>query len=122
MNTCFKFRKQNNLSTSVEIGSLNEEDEKKEKFLSHYRTIRQLMPFLWPKGEWVVKLCVILALVFMVVAKLCTVAIPIAYGNSVDILTTDDTINTAVNMTNTNGTSSGTDYYYLVKISFNNNN
>src|SRR3990167_583409 len=66
-----------------------EEEQKKKKSESHFRTVKTLLPYLWPKGENFIRFCVILALTLMFFAKLCNVTVPIAYKHAVDILNDD---------------------------------
>jgi len=75
-----------------------EEEAQFKKTKTHTRVILTLLPYLWPK-EWVVRISVIVSLILMLLAKLCTVATPLAYKQAVDILTTDDTINSETNTT-----------------------
>lgn len=64
--------------------------EKKPK--THTRVLLTLLPYLWPKGEWAARASVVVSLTLMLLAKLCTVVIPITYKHAVDILTTDDAL------------------------------
>ena len=50
------------------------------------RTIRKVVPYLWPEGETWVKLRVILALLALIVAKIATVSVPAFFGAAVDAL------------------------------------
>ncbi|MGH7563403.1 MAG: ABC transporter transmembrane domain-containing protein, partial [Gemmatimonadota bacterium] len=50
------------------------------------RTIRQLLPYLWPKGEPELRTRVVLALACLLAAKVATVYVPILYKGAVDIL------------------------------------
>lgn len=45
-----------------------------------------LMRFLWPPGEWTIKARVVVALVFLALAKVATVTIPLYYKEAVDVL------------------------------------
>ena len=49
--------------------------------------LRELLPYVWPKGRRDLHLRVILAFVALVLAKVVTLAVPIAYKNAVDYLT-----------------------------------
>ena len=51
------------------------------------RTIRALLPYLWPKGQFDLRLRVVLALACLVAAKVANVFIPVFYKNAVDALT-----------------------------------
>jgi ABC-type transport system involved in Fe-S cluster assembly fused permease/ATPase subunit len=50
-------------------------------------TIKSLLPYLWPKGDPVARLRVVVAAGFLVLAKVATVYIPIVYAHAVDALT-----------------------------------
>jgi ATP-binding cassette subfamily B protein len=55
------------------------------------RTIRTLLPYLWPKGEPGLRLRVVLALACLLIAKVATVYVPILYKRAVDVLAPQDT-------------------------------
>jgi ATP-binding cassette subfamily B protein len=50
------------------------------------RALRQLMPYLWPKGEREMKARVVFSMACLILAKLFNAAIPIVYGRAVDAL------------------------------------
>ncbi|MGH7544330.1 MAG: ABCB family ABC transporter ATP-binding protein/permease [Gemmatimonadota bacterium] len=54
------------------------------------RTIRTLLPYLWPRGEPGLRLRVVLALACLLTAKVATVYVPILYKRAVDILAPED--------------------------------
>jgi ATP-binding cassette, subfamily B, heavy metal transporter len=54
---------------------------------SHWLTLRDIMPLLWPKNRRDLKIRVILAVVALVLAKVVTVLTPFAYKYAVDALT-----------------------------------
>src|SRR5689334_3437818 len=54
---------------------------------SHWGTLRDIMPLLWPEGRMDLKVRVILAVVALVLAKVVTVLTPFAYKYAVDALT-----------------------------------
>ncbi|UFN51370.1 ABC transporter ATP-binding protein/permease [Roseomonas sp. OT10] len=54
---------------------------------SHLRTLRSLAPYLWPEGEPGLRARVVVALLFLVAAKLANVLVPIVYARAVDALT-----------------------------------
>jgi ATP-binding cassette subfamily B protein len=56
---------------------------------SGWRTIRKVAPYLWPSDKPWVKRRVLLALGFLLVAKLVAVATPFLYKAAVDVLTGD---------------------------------
>jgi ABC-type transport system involved in Fe-S cluster assembly fused permease/ATPase subunit len=49
-------------------------------------TIRSLAPYLWPKDDTTARLRVVVAMVFLVLAKVATVYVPIVYSHAVDRL------------------------------------
>ena len=53
------------------------------------QTIRTLLPYLWPRGRWDLRRRVIIALVFLVGAKVAVVQAPLLLGAVVDALETD---------------------------------
>ena len=50
------------------------------------KTLRHLLPYLWPRGRADLKLRVLLALVFLVVAKAANVTVPVLLREAVDSL------------------------------------
>jgi ATP-binding cassette subfamily B protein len=50
------------------------------------QTIRSLLPYLWPRGEYVAHIRLIIACLFLVAAKVATVYVPIVYSHAVDAL------------------------------------
>lgn len=98
MGNIFGKRKNQYEVVGVDLEDLSAEEEGKGNFKqtkTHTRVLLTLMPYLWPKGEWKVRISVIISLTLMLLAKICTVAIPLCYKNAVDILTQDDSINSA---------------------------
>jgi len=53
----------------------------------HWRVVRDLLPFVWPEGRPDLRLRVVFACVALVLAKIVTVMVPIAYKEVVDWLT-----------------------------------
>ena len=53
---------------------------------SNLQTVVSLLPYLWPAGNLGARVRVVIALVFMVLAKVATVYVPILYGRAVDAL------------------------------------
>ena len=51
-----------------------------------WKTIRDLLPYLWPKGEFGVRVRVVLATLCLVLAKVANVYIPLVYAKAVDAL------------------------------------
>ncbi len=49
-------------------------------------TIASLLPYMWPRGETSVRVRVVIAGVFLVLAKLATVTVPVVYARAVDAL------------------------------------
>jgi ATP-binding cassette subfamily B protein len=56
---------------------------------SGMRTIRKVMPYLWPEGETWAKQRVVIAVVALLIAKVITVATPFFYKAAVDALAKD---------------------------------
>ena len=54
---------------------------------AHFRTLRTLMPYLWPRGRLGLKVRVVIALTFLAAAKVTTVYVPFLYKAAVDVLT-----------------------------------
>jgi ATP-binding cassette subfamily B protein len=54
---------------------------------NHLRTLATLAPYLWPEGETELRLRVVAAMVFLVLAKAANVVVPIALARAVDALT-----------------------------------
>ena len=53
------------------------------------KTIRSLLPYLWPAGERELRARVVVAVFFLVAAKAISVAVPIFYKHAVDALSAD---------------------------------
>src|SRR5512139_1837007 len=52
-----------------------------------WRVIQKLMPFLWPANSTELRVRVVVALTFLVMAKVATVSVPIFFRRAVDSLT-----------------------------------
>ena len=50
------------------------------------QTVRTLLPYLWPRGAPGARVRVVLAIVFLIAAKVATVYIPLVYSHAVDAL------------------------------------
>ena len=57
---------------------------------STWATLRSLLPYLWPPGDRVAHIRVVAAFAFLILAKVATVLIPIAYGHAIDRLVPRD--------------------------------
>ena len=53
----------------------------------HFAVLRELLPYIWPAGRPDLRKRVVLALIALILAKLVTLAVPIAYKQVVDLLT-----------------------------------
>jgi ABC-type transport system involved in Fe-S cluster assembly fused permease/ATPase subunit len=53
---------------------------------SGFATMKNLLPYLWPVGEWNLRARVIVAMVFLVFSKIAIVLVPIFYKDAVDAL------------------------------------
>ena len=60
------------------------------------RTLRTLLPYLWPEGEAALRLRVVAAMVLLTLAKITNVVVPIFYKHAVDALSTDTALILAV--------------------------
>lgn len=56
---------------------------------SDLRTVRRLLPYLWPRGETELRVRVVVALLFLAAGKTATVIVPLLYKQAVDILSAD---------------------------------
>ena len=54
-----------------------------------WNTIRTLLPYLWPRGEWTIRARVVVALLCLVTAKLATVMVPVLYKEAVDLISAE---------------------------------
>jgi len=62
------------------------EDEIKRQQGSGMRTIRKIAPYLWPEGQFWVKWRVVVAMAFLLLAKVVAAVTPFLFGLSVDAL------------------------------------
>jgi len=53
---------------------------------SGLQTLRSLLPYLWPQGDRVAHLRVVVAVLFLVAAKVATVYVPLVYSRAIDAL------------------------------------
>ncbi|MCH2549268.1 MAG: ABC transporter ATP-binding protein/permease [Alphaproteobacteria bacterium] len=53
---------------------------------AEWRAIKSLLPYLWPKGQFEMRVRVILAIILLVAAKAATVAVPAVFGLAVDVI------------------------------------
>jgi ATP-binding cassette, subfamily B, heavy metal transporter len=56
---------------------------------AEWNTIRTLLPYLWPSGEWTIRARVIAALLCLVIAKLATVMVPVLYKEAIDLISAE---------------------------------
>ncbi len=49
-------------------------------------TLKNLLPYLWPEGEWGLRARVVVAMIFLVLSKIAIVLVPIFYKDAVDAL------------------------------------
>lgn len=54
---------------------------------NHWETVKSLLPFLWVKGRWDLRVRVMLAMGFLVLAKVIGVYVPFLFKDAVDVLT-----------------------------------
>jgi ABC-type transport system involved in Fe-S cluster assembly fused permease/ATPase subunit len=55
-----------------------------------WQTIRSLLPYLWPKDDRLSRLRVVVAVAFLIAAKVATVTVPVVYSRAVDALVPKD--------------------------------
>lgn len=55
-----------------------------------FRALRSLAPYMWPAGHWSLRARVLLAVGFLVGAKVATVYVPILFGQAVDVLSAEE--------------------------------
>jgi len=78
------------------------EEELSRQQGSGTRTIRKVLPYLWPEGQFWVKWRVVVAMVFLLLAKIVAAVTPFLFGRSVDALSdtgTSDLVLGAVGLT-----------------------
>ncbi|MBL4800355.1 MAG: ABC transporter ATP-binding protein/permease [Emcibacter sp.] len=54
---------------------------------NHWQTIKTLLPFIWMKERWDLKVRVVLAVIFLIMAKLIGIYVPFLFKDAVDALT-----------------------------------
>lgn len=54
---------------------------------NHWQTVKTLLPFVWMKGRWDLRMRVVLAMFFLVTAKLIGIYVPFLFKDAVDALT-----------------------------------
>ncbi len=64
--------------------------ESAEERRSAIRTIRRVIPYLWPEGQTAIKVRVVLAMIALVLAKVFTVTTPFFFRGAVDTLSGED--------------------------------
>ncbi len=57
-----------------------------------WATLRRFLPYLWPEGNWPLRRRIVLAMVFVLLAKAVTLALPFAYSQAVDAMSKDGDI------------------------------
>jgi ATP-binding cassette, subfamily B, heavy metal transporter len=56
------------------------------KFKDELKAVGKLLPFLWPRDNWELRIRVLIAVSFLIVAKSLTVYVPMFYKHAVDAL------------------------------------
>ncbi|MEM6858929.1 MAG: ABC transporter ATP-binding protein/permease [Pseudomonadota bacterium] len=51
-----------------------------------WATLRRFLPYLWPKGDWPLRRRIVIALIFVLLAKAVTLTLPFAYAGAVDAM------------------------------------
>lgn len=59
---------------------------------NHWTTVKSLLPYLWAEGRWDLRSRVILAMAFLVLAKLIGVYVPFLFKDAVDVLSGDKAV------------------------------
>jgi ATP-binding cassette subfamily B protein len=57
-----------------------------------WATLRRFLPYLWPEGDWPLRRRIMLALVFVLLTKAVTLALPFAYSGAVDAMSEEGSI------------------------------
>ena len=63
------------------------DDNEKKEDENHWQTIKTLLPFVWMEGRWDLRIRVVLAMSFLVTAKLIGIYVPFLFKDAVDALT-----------------------------------
>ena len=61
-----------------------------------WQTLRRFLPYLWPKNNWPLRRRIVIALIFVLLAKAVTLALPFAYSGAVDSMSADSDLNEGV--------------------------
>ncbi len=51
-----------------------------------WTTLRRFLPYLWPEGDWPLRRRIVVAMLFVLLAKAVTLALPFAYSQAVDTM------------------------------------
>src|SRR5271155_1360707 len=57
---------------------------------SGWQTLVSLLPYIWPKDDRVARLRVVVAFGCLILAKVATVVVPIAYARAIDVIAPKD--------------------------------
>jgi ATP-binding cassette subfamily B protein len=63
-----------------------DQDRSAQPALGSMGTLRRFLPYLWPQGEWGLRVRVLLALACLVAAKVAIVFVPLFYRDAIDAL------------------------------------
>ncbi len=63
------------------------DDAERDDNENHWQTIKTLLPFIWMKGRWDLRVRVVLAMIFLITAKLIGIYVPFLFKDAVDALT-----------------------------------
>jgi len=72
------------------MGSTRDTSDPTAPALGSMGTLRRFLPYLWPEGEWGLRVRVLLALACLVAAKVAIVYVPIFYRDAIDALDVGD--------------------------------
>ena len=77
-------------------GNHPEEEERPQeepsRLAQDWKTLKALFPYLWPQGELVLRVMVVLSLSCLLAAKLCDLFVPMVYRNIINDLTPTDKV------------------------------
>jgi ATP-binding cassette, subfamily B, heavy metal transporter len=79
--------------------AINRSSLANERGTGHLATLRQLLPYLWPKGRADLRWRVIVALIALFASKVVTVWAPFAFRDAVDLLSSKGAAATAISVT-----------------------
>ena len=64
-----------------------QEQPEPSRLAQDWKTLKTLLPYLWPSGEIFLRISVVLSLTFLFSAKVCDLFVPMVYRNIINALT-----------------------------------